>query len=132
MKTVLVVEDEFGVADLIATALEDEGFRVVKAAHGGQALDRLASEAPPDLIISDFMMPIMDGPTFAVKLRTDTAMAGIPIIMMSAMPEARVRDRFGDYAAFIQKPFRLTDVIELVEQVLTDAGRRPADSGPKA
>lgn len=121
MKTVLVVEDEFGVADLIATALEDEGFHVVKAAHGAQALDRLAAEAA-DLIISDFMMPIMDGPTLAAKVKANAKTRAIPIIMMSAMPESQVRERFGGYTSFVQKPFRLTEVIEAVTQALAAAG----------
>jgi CheY-like chemotaxis protein len=118
VKTVLVVEDEFGVADLIATALEDEGFRVLKAAHGGQALDRLADERP-DLIISDYMMPIMDGPRLVAKLRDRAEYARTPVIMMSAMPEAHVRQRCDGYAAFVQKPFRLTELIETVTRLLT-------------
>ena len=120
MKTVLVVEDEFGVADLIATALEDEGFRVLKAAHGAQALDRLADERP-DLIITDYMMPVLDGPRFATKVRASAEYADIPIIMMSAMPEASVRERFDGYAGFIQKPFRLTELIDAVGRLLQPA-----------
>lgn len=125
MKTVLVVEDEFGVADLIATALEDEGFRVLKAAHGAQGLDRLADERP-DLIISDYMMPIMDGPRFAAKLRDSPEYSSIPIVMMSAMPEGSVRQRFAGYAAFVQKPFRLTEIIDAVTRLLEpDPPARP-------
>jgi CheY-like chemotaxis protein len=118
VKTVLVVEDEFGVADLILTALEDEGFRVLKAAHGVQALERLGQEKP-DLIISDFMMPIMDGPTFAAQVREMDELAGVPIIMMSAVPESALRARFDGYSAFLQKPFRIGDLVEVVGRLLT-------------
>lgn len=117
MKTVLVVEDEFGVADLILTALEDEGYRVLKAAHGAQALERLAEERP-DLIISDFMMPVMDGPTFAAQLKTMDGLAAVPIIMMSAVPESALRAKFDRYDAFLQKPFRIYDLVDAVDRIL--------------
>ena len=122
MKTVLVVEDEFGVADLILTALEDEGYRVLKAAHGAQALERLGQEKP-DLIISDFMMPIMDGPTFAAQVKAMDDLAHVPIVMMSAVPETALRARFDRYEVFLQKPFRIDDLVEVVGKALgKDAG----------
>ena len=112
MKTVLVVEDEFGVADLILTALEDEGYRVLKAAHGAQALERLGQEKP-DLIISDFMMPIMDGPTFAAQVKAMDDLAHVPIVMMSGL-DADAADAVHDAPSrtvFMQKPFLLNALV---------------------
>ena len=60
MATVLVVEDEFGIADLIEAVLEDEGYRVLIAVNGKQGLELLARERP-DLMFLDYMMPVMDG-----------------------------------------------------------------------
>lgn len=118
MRTILVVDDEFGVADVLAAALEDEGYRVLTAANGKQGIERLA-ESRPDLILVDFMMPVMDGPTMAHALRSD-GHSDLPIIMMSAMPEAAVRERFDDYFAFLRKPFRIHHAADLVAKALKD------------
>ncbi len=61
MVTVLVVEDEFAIAELLEMVLADEGYRVLMAANGRQGLQRLAEGPRPDLVISDYMMPILDG-----------------------------------------------------------------------
>ena len=119
MRTILVVDDEFGVADVLAAALEDEGYRVVTAANGKQGIERLA-EQRPDVILADFMMPVMDGPSMAHAIRSD-GHADIPIIMMSAMPEAAVRERFADYFAFLRKPFRIQHAADIVARALKEA-----------
>ena len=60
MRTILVVDDEWAIAEVLESLLSDEGYRVIIANNGRQALERL-SEWPPDLIMLDFMMPVMDG-----------------------------------------------------------------------
>ena len=117
MKTILVVDDEFGVALLLATVLEDEGYRVFTAANGRQGLDRLA-ENKPDLVIADLMMPLMDGATMSNAMRADPALADIPIIMMSGLPESTVRQRFSGYAAFLRKPFFEPELLGILAEVL--------------
>ncbi len=62
MATVLIVDDEFPIADLLEMALTDEGYRVLTAANGRQGLARLAEGPRPDLIISDYMMPVSTVP----------------------------------------------------------------------
>jgi CheY-like chemotaxis protein len=116
VRTILVVDDEFGVADVLAAALEDEGYRVNTAANGREALTRLGEEVP-DLVISDFMMPVMDGPAMAHAIR-EAGHADLPIIMMSAMPEAAVRQRFDGYFGFLRKPFRIHVAADLVARAL--------------
>ena len=59
--TVLIVEDEFAIAELLSMVLTDGGYRVVLAANGRQALERLNEGPSPDLIITDLMMPVLDG-----------------------------------------------------------------------
>jgi CheY-like chemotaxis protein len=112
-----VVEDEFGVADVVVTALEDEGYRVLVAANGRQGMERLA-DTKPDLIILDFMMPIMDGAAMAKAVRANPEYANIPIVMTSAVGEAAVKDRFGDFQAFMRKPFRIQELLETVERLI--------------
>lgn len=117
MLTILVVEDEFGAADVLMTALEDEGYRVIVAANGRQGLERLA-EVRPHLIVSDYMMPIMDGAAMARAVREDPEFRHIPIIITSAVGEAQVRLRFAGFNAFLRKPFRVHDLLELVKKLL--------------
>jgi CheY-like chemotaxis protein len=116
--TVLIVEDEFAIADLLEMALTDEGYRVLHAANGSQGLERLTEGPLPDLVISDYMMPILDGAGLLQAMRETEAQRDIPCIVMSSMPEANVRERIAGYAAFVRKPFQLAAVVQLVASVL--------------
>lgn len=119
MATVLVVEDEFAIADLLEMTLTDEGHRVLHAANGRQGLERLAEGPRPDLVISDYMMPILDGAGLLQAMRETETQRDIPCIIMSSMPEANVRERITGYAAFVRKPFQLAAVVQLVASVLS-------------
>ena len=116
---VLIVEDEFAIADLLEMALIDGGFRVVMAANGCQGLQCLAQGPLPDLIISDFMMPVLDGPGLLRAMRETEAHRDIPCIIMSSVPERSVRTHIEGYAGFIRKPFRLSELLQLVVSVLS-------------
>jgi len=118
MPTVLIVEDEFAIADLLEMALTDEGYRVLHAANGRQGLERLAERLRPDLVITDYMMPILDGAGLLRAMRDIDAQRDIPCIVMSSIPEANVRERITGYAAFVRKPFQLAAVVQLVGAVL--------------
>ena len=104
-------------------ALTERGYRVVLVANGRQALEHLSKGPPPDLVISDFMMPVLDGAGFIEAMREIEPQRDIPCIIMSSIPEAAVRSRVDRYAGFIRKPFSLAAVIRLVTSVL--AGRPP-------
>jgi len=123
MQTVLVVDDEFGVAEVLQSILEDEGYRVATAINGKQALARL-SELTPDLIMLDYMMPIMDGTQTLAAIRNNAAFAKIPIIMMSSLEEAAVRETCTDYNSFLRKPFRAMAVLKTVAQLLEQSPRQ--------
>jgi CheY-like chemotaxis protein len=116
--TVLIVEDEFAIADLLEMVLADEGYRVLLAANGRQGLERLAEGPRPDLVISDYMMPVLDGPGLIQAMRESEAQRDIPCIVMSSVPEATVRERIRGYAAFVRKPFQLAAMVRLVASVL--------------
>ncbi len=127
MRTILVVDDEFGLVDVLVAFLEAEGYRVVTGANGRRGLERL-TEQKPDLVISDFMMPLMDGAQMATQMRADPEHRDIPIIMMSAAPESAVRKRFEGYQAFLRKPFPMPALLDQVREIL---GEQPAASRPK-
>jgi CheY-like chemotaxis protein len=115
VRTVLVADDEFGILLVLEMVLTEAGYRVLTAGNGRQAVE-LATANPPGLILLDWMMPVMDGPATAAAIRRDPALAGIPIVIMSGAPEATLRRQLGDYAGFLQKPFRDTEVLAIVTQ----------------
>ena len=117
MPTVLIVEDEFAIADLLEIALTDEGYNVRHAANGREGLERMAEGLRPDLVITDYMMPILDGAGMLEAMR-DTQARDVPFIVMSSMPEANIRDRVTGYAAFLRKPFQLDALVRLVASIL--------------
>jgi CheY-like chemotaxis protein len=117
MPTVRVVDDEFGVAEVLELILEDEGYRVFSAANGRQGLERLR-EVAPDLVILDFMMPILDGPGTLDAIRGDPDHVRTPVVMMSSMDEVTVRGRCNGYQSFLHKPFRVIDVIAAIAKAV--------------
>jgi CheY-like chemotaxis protein len=119
MRTVLVVDDEFGVAEVLEAILEDEGYRVVTANNGKQGLARLA-EVKADLVLLDVMMPILNGPGMLRAMLADPAFKDIPVIMMSSLDEGSIRDELNGapYAAFVRKPFRTSLISDIVARVL--------------
>jgi CheY-like chemotaxis protein len=117
MATVLVVDDEHAIASLLENVLEDEGHRVVTASNGRHALQR-AAEAPPDLVITDFMMPVMDGAELVRAMAADAHLAKVPVIVMSSMPESAVTQRCGGLPlVFIRKPFNIFDLVDMVARL---------------
>ncbi|WP_407291203.1 response regulator [Stutzerimonas zhaodongensis] len=80
---VLLVEDELGLSKLMVMILEDEGYRVVEAANGAQGLLKLKQEKPA-LIITDYMMPELNGYEMVRTIRANHEFDDVPILMMSA------------------------------------------------
>ena len=99
MPTILVVEDEFAIAELLEMALTDAGYEVVTAANGRQALEQMAEGPRPDMIITDFMMPVLNGAGLIEAMRADPVYRDIPYVVMSSVPEANVRERVNGYRA---------------------------------
>lgn len=116
MSLILVVDDEFGIVELLEAALEDEGHRVVTAPSGRVALERMRVERP-DLVISDLMMPIMGGAELLREIAGDAQLAGIPTIVMSSLPEATVAESCSGYASLVRKPFRIGELLDLVSDL---------------
>ncbi len=117
MATILVVDDEFGIGELLEAVLLDEGHRVITAMNGRHALERMA-EARPDLVISDLMMPVMDGGALRQAMLNNPDQCDIPFLLMCAVPEAGISSRITQYDAFLRKPFKLADITRLVAELL--------------
>jgi CheY-like chemotaxis protein len=119
VKTVLLVDDEHAIIDALSGILEDEGFRVVTAANGREALERLESSAPlPDVALLDVMMPVMDGRELLQRMQSDPRWSHIPVVMMSAVPKSILwRDKQQDSTDFFQKPFDLWELIDRLREL---------------
>jgi len=127
MKMVLIVEDEYGNAEILRLLLEAEGYRVAVASNGRQALDILKDGEKPSLILSDFMMPIMNGGEFGQAIRQDESLSQIPFVFMSATSEDVVQRAFEGYDAFVAKPFDLDPLLITLKRLM-DEGRPPRPS----
>lgn len=120
MTTILVIEDEPPVRNLIRDVLLDEGYHVVVAGDGREGLGVLKTVVA-DLILCDVMMPRMDGVAFAAALREHPRWQYVPLIMMSAANQVG-RLPAGLFTAFLPKPFQLDALLSLVETTLGDGG----------
>ena len=109
--TILVVEDDPSIRELLAINLESSGHRVVEAASAEEA-EPLITASLPDLILLDWMLPGRTGPQFAARLRESERTADVPIIMLTAMDQPVDRRRGIGFGAdaYLTKPF---DVDEL-------------------
>jgi two-component system phosphate regulon response regulator PhoB len=123
MHLVMVVEDEYGNAEVVQLLLETAGYRVLSASNGKAALDLLDDEKPA-LILSDFMMPTMNGGELGEAVRRNPALAQIPFIIMSGTNEEVVRQTFRDYDAFLVKPVEADALLLLIARHI-ESGRTP-------
>ena len=109
---VLVVDDDPDILEAICDILEAEGYRVARARHGIEALERIDEETPA-IILLDLMMPVMDGMAFAQALRQRGPFPRIPIVVISADGNAQKAQAVGAQG-FLAKPF---DIDALLSQV---------------
>jgi adenylate cyclase len=121
-KKILVVEDDDNLRELVKSRLEGEGFEVVAAADGFQALAR-AREAEPALVILDLMIPKMDGYTVC-RLFKSSGMAHIPVIMFTARssPDDVRRGLDTGADAYVCKPFESSVLLSKVTELLKAGG----------
>ncbi len=115
---ILVVDDETDNRTLLALILRSEGFAVVTAATGEEALARVA-EAPPDLILLDVMMPDLDGCQVAGRLRANPATRDLPIILVTARHDREAAMLLESKAdSVLRKPFTRAEVCSRVRDEL--------------
>ncbi len=119
MALVMVVDDEDVLLEMLATLVEDLGHEPLTATNGHEALAVLASTPePPALILSDVMMPRMNGVDLARALKTQPAYKSVPVLLMSAASRP-VNGAVADH--FIHKPFDLNAVADLIEHYIAAA-----------
>lgn len=115
----LVVDDEFHIVQVVAIKLRNNGFEVLTAENGAIAY-QLACQHNPDVVITDYQMPVLSGLELIEKLRQTPATAATPVIMLTARNfaiEEDQRQQLG-IAACLSKPFSPREVLGTVEEVL--------------
>ena len=118
MKTILILDDEEVVRKVLRAMLEGQGYRVLEASEGAEAL-RLLGEERPDLILVDLTMPGMSGIEFVEALRTQAEMPAPFIILTGTDREEieKLSEALGA-SSFLQKPFSRDELLEKIESVL--------------
>ena len=118
-KTILLVEDDFDLRDIIQDILEDEGYDVVPAHDGRQALEYLRSAADPrpDAVVLDLMLPHVSGWEVLDATRSEADLGTIPVIVISAAE----RQRPVGVAEFFKKPFNLERLLQSIRERTSSA-----------
>ena len=112
-RAVLLIDDDEAIRLSLGEFLEEQGFSVLTACHGAEALELLKKVERPALILLDFMMPVMNGNEFLAAMRADPAIRGIPVVILSAW----VREWTGHAVGVdhvLGKPFNTDRLLELV------------------
>lgn len=119
LATILIVDDLKDMRTLIASQLTRSGYRVLQATDGQSALDS-AKAHNPDLLITDWMMPKMDGPTLVKAWRSDPTLSGTPIIMLTARSDSHSKVESSEVGAdsFIGKPFQDIELLATIRNLL--------------
>ena len=130
LTTVLVVDDDVPIREMLAFALEMQGYQVVQVCDGLQALEAVKKHRI-DLVTLDIMMPGIDGWQVADKLRADRETAHIPRIMISGVPVDQLMRACASRQAnaIVSKPFDLDHVLDLVEGLIGPPESRPRLAG---
>ena len=114
--TILVVDDEHAIVALLEEILGDAGYRVLIARNGREALQCLEQQ-PADLVLSDVMMPVMDGLALYQAIKHSPALQRIPVILMSAVATINAQLR-QQSAQMLPKPFDLDQLLSTIDQHL--------------
>lgn len=124
--SVLVVEDDRNISELLQLYLEKEGFSVITAYDGGEGLAAFHAQKP-DLVLLDVMMPVMDGWTVCKNIRAE---GSTPVIMLSAKSQTDDKVTGLQFGAddYITKPFEMKEVVARIHAVLRRSGAAPGDA----
>ena len=123
MKTILVVDDDDSTVEFLVQLLELEGYAVLTASNGREALER-ASAALPGLIVTDQRMPVMTGTELFRALRKSPRLRQVPVILVTSAPPAEAYDL--DWAELIHKPLDFDGLLHAVHRVFSEACERSA------
>ena len=117
--SIQIVDDEFGLAEMLREMLREAGYDVTLAINGQLALEILG-ERPVDLVLTDMMMPVMDGAELATAMKGDDRYRATPIILMTSLPTSSGQGG-GLFDAVLRKPFTPELLLETLAGCLARA-----------
>lgn len=124
MSKILIVDDDPSLRTILRLMFELAGYEVAEAGHGQAALDLIRGPRLPDIVLTDLMMPVMDGNEFIRRLRSEARTASIPIVVVSANAQAAEGVRASERAdALMSKPFIPAHLVKLVRSLAVAAPR---------
>ncbi len=115
-RTILVVDDDEAIREVIAEVLRDEGYEVVCASNGVQALRELQKADRPDMMLLDLMMPVMSGWEVLEELQSNAELSRVPVVVVSAMSAPGVTEH-------LSKPIDLEDLLSTVARLTLTSQR---------
>jgi CheY-like chemotaxis protein len=119
MKRILVIDDEPSLLMIFEEFLSEFGYAVITASGGAAGLGKLASEAPPDLVLVDLKMPGTSGKEVIQKMRQNPRFCETPVFIVTGSEKNDIDfPPDGTYQALIDKPFRLEEVLAKVEEYI--------------
>jgi CheY-like chemotaxis protein len=138
---ILVVDDEPDLLALLVDQLSSLGYDVVAARDGTEGL-RLALDQTPDVILTDVIMPYMDGPEMLERMRSRPETRDIPVIALTALTDRRTRSRLTALGvrSFLAKPYTMRDLADRIREAIspsswadpaTEAAKRPPSLPPR-
>jgi CheY-like chemotaxis protein len=114
MTDILVVDDDFDIRDTMSEILAEQGYEVVSAANGSEALTWLRENAAPAVVLLDWMMPICDGACFRSQQLADPLLSKIPVVLVSAAP---MLERLAvGMEGYLKKPVDLSSLLGVVSR----------------
>lgn len=113
-QTLLVVEDDYDIRAMLTMLLEMEGYQVVRAANGKEAMTLLEGGLRPSLILLDLMMPVMNGWQFREALLKEQGLAKIPVIVISGDGRSAAQNVADRVDYFLKKPLDLDELLEKI------------------
>lgn len=121
MKQILIVEDKPNSRELLRTVLEQQGYAVLEAGDGEQAI-KIIREKPLDLVLMDLQIPARNGYDVLKEIRSDPKMAGLPVVAVTAnaMPEDQEKVMAAGFTGYISKPVALARLREEVNRLLNN------------
>jgi CheY-like chemotaxis protein len=127
MPRILIVDDELTVRMLLRDVLEIEGYEVVEAEDGPEALALMAQQRP-DLVLLDIMMPGMSGIDVLAQVRSDVALHDLPVVLLTAAGDDDTTWAGWTTGAslYLNKPFDHVNLLEWVERLLSEARTKQA------
>jgi CheY-like chemotaxis protein len=116
-RTILIVDDEADIVDVVGHVLSDEGYRVLTAYNGKEGLERMATGSkPPDIVLLDLMMPVMDGREMLLAMRDDARFQSVQVLVMSAGDCTPIAEEFK--LPMIKKPFGLKPLLAKLDELV--------------